>query len=55
MIETEKKIIVEKEIDPLEPVHQYVPANARTRELLQVSEWTPLEEIIRRTMVQATS
>jgi nucleoside-diphosphate-sugar epimerase len=49
------EIIVEKEIDPLEPVHQYVPANTRTRELLQVSEWTSLEEIIRRTMVHATS
>jgi dTDP-glucose 4,6-dehydratase len=49
------EIIVEKEIDPLEPIHQYVPANAHTRELLQVSEWTPLEEIIRRTMVHATS
>jgi dTDP-glucose 4,6-dehydratase len=48
------EIIVEKEISPLEPVHQYVPANARTRELLQVSEWTPLEEIIRRTIVHAT-
>ena len=49
------EIIVEKAIDPLEPIHQYVSANARTRELLQVSEWTPLEEIIRRTMVHATS
>ena len=49
------EIIVSKEINLLEPVHQYVPANVHTRKTLQVTEWTPLEEIIRHTMLRATT
>jgi len=49
------EITVAKAIDPSEPVHQYVPANLRTRKTLQVSEWTSLEEMIKRTMLHATT
>ena len=49
------EIIVSKEINLLEPVHQYVPANVHTRKTLQVTEWTSLAEIIRRTMLHATT
>ena len=48
-------ITVAKAIDPSEPVHQYVPANLRTRQTLQVSEWTSLEETIKRTLLHATT
>jgi dTDP-glucose 4,6-dehydratase len=49
------KITVAKAIDPSEPVHQYVPANLRTRQTLQVAEWASLEDIIRRTLLHATT
>jgi len=49
------EITVAKEIDLSESVHQYVPANLHTRKKLQVSEWTSLEDIIRRTMLHATT
>ena len=49
------EITVRKEVNSSEAIHQYVPANSGTRESLQVSEWTSLEEIIRRTIVHATS
>ena len=49
------EIIVAREINLLEPVHQYVPANVHTRKTLQVTEWTSLAEIIRRTMLHATT
>ena len=49
------EITVAKEIDLSESVHQYVPANSDTRKALRVSEWTSLTEIIRRTMLHATT
>jgi nucleoside-diphosphate-sugar epimerase len=49
------EITVAKEIDLSESVHQYVPANSDTRKALRVSEWTSLTEMIRRTMLHATS
>ena len=49
------EITVAKEIDLSESVHQYVQANSETRMTLQVSEWTSLTEIIRRTMLHATT
>jgi len=49
------EITVVKEIDLSESVHQYVPANSGTRKSLQVSEWTSLAEVIRRTMLNATN
>ena len=49
------EITVAKQTDLSEPVHQYVPANLRTRQTLQVSEWTSLEEIIKRTFLHATA
>jgi nucleoside-diphosphate-sugar epimerase len=49
------EITVAKEIDLSESVHQYVPANSETRTALRVSEWTSLTEIIRRTMLYATT
>ena len=49
------EITVAKAIDPSEPVHQYVPANLRTRQTLQVSEWTALEESVKRTLLHATA
>ena len=49
------EITVAKEIEISEPIHQYVPANLHTRKTLQVSEWTSLEDIIRRTMLHATT
>ena len=49
------EITVAKEIDLSESVHQYVPANSETRTALRVSEWTSLTEIIRRTMLHATT
>jgi len=49
------EITVAKEIDLLEPVHQYVPANLQTRKTLQVSEWASLEDIIKRTLLHATT
>jgi dTDP-glucose 4,6-dehydratase len=49
------EITVAKAIDPSEPVHQYVPGNLRTRQTLHVSEWTSLEEIVRRTILHATT
>ena len=49
------EITIAKAIDPSEPVHQYVPANLRTRQTLQVSEWTLLEEIIKRAILHATA
>ena len=49
------EITVAKEIDLSESVHQYVLANSDTRKALRVSEWTSLTEIIRRTMLHATT
>ena len=49
------EITVAKEIDLSESVHQYVPANLDTRKALQVSEWTSLAEVIRRTLLHATN
>ena len=49
------EITVAKAIDPSEPVHQYVPANSHTRQTLQVAEWTSLEEMIKRTLLHATT
>ena len=49
------EITVAKEINLSEPVHQYVPANLHTRKTLQVSEWTSLEEVIKRTLLHATT
>jgi nucleoside-diphosphate-sugar epimerase len=49
------EITVAKEINLSESVHQYVPANLDTRKALRVSEWTSLTEIIRRTMLHATT
>ena len=49
------EITVAKEINLPEPVHQYVPANLHTRKTLQVSEWTSLEEVIKRTLLHATN
>ena len=49
------EITVAKAIDPSEAIHQYVPANLHTRKTLQVSEWTSLEDIIKRTLLQATT
>ena len=49
------EITVAKAIDTSEPVHQYVPANLRTRQTLQVAEWASLEDIIRRTLLHATT
>ena len=49
------EITVAKEIDLSESVHQYVSANSDTRKALRVSEWTLLEDIIRRTMLHATN
>ena len=49
------EITVAKEIDLSESVHQYVPANSDTKKALRVSEWTSLTEIIRRTMLHATT
>jgi dTDP-glucose 4,6-dehydratase len=40
------EIKVAQQVDPAETVHQYVPANSDTREVLQVSEWTSLEDTI---------
>jgi dTDP-glucose 4,6-dehydratase len=40
------KIKVAQQVDLAETVHQYVPANSDTREVLQVSEWTSLEDTI---------
>ena len=49
------EITVAKVIDPSEPIHQYVPANLQTRKTLQVSEWASLEDIIKRTLLHATT
>ena len=49
------EITVAKEIDLSESVHQYVPANLDTTKALQVSEWTSLAEVIRRTLLHATN
>jgi nucleoside-diphosphate-sugar epimerase len=49
------EITVAKEIDLSESVHQYVPANSETRTALRVSEWTSLAEVIRRTLLHATT
>jgi hypothetical protein len=49
------EITVAKAVDSLEPINQYVPANIGTRKALQVSEWTSLEEMIKRTMLHATT
>lgn len=49
------EITVAKAIDLSESVHQYVPANLDTRKALQVSEWTSLAEVIRRTLLHATN
>ena len=49
------EITVAKEIDLSKSVHQYVPANSETRKALRVSEWTSLTEIIRRTILHATT
>ena len=49
------EINVAKEIDLSESVHQYVPANSETRTALRVSEWTSLAEVIRRTLLHATT
>lgn len=40
------EIKVAQQVDPAETAHQYVPANSDTREVLQVSEWTSLEDTI---------
>ena len=48
-------ITVAKTIDLPASIHQYVPANLHTRKTLRVSEWTPLEDIIRRTLLHATN
>ena len=49
------EITVAKAVDPSEPIHQYVPANLHTRKTLQVSEWASLEDIIKRTLLHATT
>ena len=49
------EITVAKKINLSESVHQYVPANLDTRKALQVSEWTSLAEVIRRTLLHATN
>jgi len=49
------EITVAKAIEPSEPIHQYVPANLQTRKTLQVSEWASLEDIIKRTLLHATT
>ena len=40
------EINVAKRVDQAEAVHQYVPANSDTRDVLQVAEWTSLENTI---------
>lgn len=49
------EINVAKEIDFLESIQQYVPANSVTRKTLHVSEWTSLAEMIKRTILHATT
>ena len=48
------EITVAKAIDPSEPIHQYVPANSDTRNALQVSEWTSLEDCISKMFLDGT-
>ncbi len=49
------EIIVSRAVNDSEPIHVYVPANVLTREKLNVSEWTSLEQTIRLTMMTAVS
>jgi nucleoside-diphosphate-sugar epimerase len=49
------EILVAKEIDFSESIHKYVPANSVTRKVLDVSEWTSLAEMIKQTMLHATT
>lgn len=49
------EIIVSRAVNDSEPIHVYVPANLLTREKLDVSEWTSLEQTIRLTMMNAVA
>jgi dTDP-glucose 4,6-dehydratase len=44
------EIIVSVPVNESLPVHQYVPSTAQTRKILNVEEWTGLDEIITRMM-----
>jgi nucleoside-diphosphate-sugar epimerase len=44
------EIIVSEPVNESLPVHQYVPSTAQTRKILNVEEWTGLDEIIVRMM-----
>jgi dTDP-glucose 4,6-dehydratase len=44
------EIIVSEPLNESLPVHQYVPSTAQTRKILNVEEWTGLDEIIVRMM-----
>ena len=44
------EVIVSVPVNESSPVHQYVPSTAQTRNILNVEEWTGLDEIIARMM-----
>jgi dTDP-glucose 4,6-dehydratase len=44
------EVIVSVPVNESSPVHQYVPSTAQTRNILNVEEWTGLNEIIARMM-----
>ena len=47
------EIRVAQNSNPAEAIHQYVPANSKTRQILQVSEWTSLEETVNAMLLSA--
>jgi nucleoside-diphosphate-sugar epimerase len=49
------EIIVSEPVNESLPVHQYVPSTAQTRKILNVEEWTGLDEIIVRMMRASAS
>jgi hypothetical protein len=44
------EVIVSLPVNDSVPVHKYVPSTAQTRKMLNVEEWTGLDEIIARMM-----
>jgi hypothetical protein len=44
------EVIVSVPVNESLPVHQYVPSTEQTRNILNVEEWTGLDEIIARMM-----
>jgi hypothetical protein len=49
------EIVVSIPVDGSLPAHQYVPSTVLTRRVLNVEEWTSLDEIIARMIKQGAS